>query len=104
MPHQRKSIIATLMNKRVKLAMPGNFQLTSGFNVYLDAPAAGAKEKGSDNKDVSLSGQYLIVASRQIIGFDKHETVIEIATTSSENDFVPVSSANQLEELAEFTA
>lgn len=101
---QRKAIIATLMNKRVKLAMPGNFQLTSGFNVYLDAPTAGAKEKGSDNKDVSLSGQYLIVASRQIIGFDKHETVIEIATTSSENDFVPVSSANQLEELAEFTA
>jgi len=101
---QRKAIISTLMNKRVKIAMPGNFQLTSGFNVYLDAPVLGAKEKGGDNKDVSLSGQYLIVASRQIIGYDKHETVIEVATTSSENDFIPVSSINQLEELKEFTS
>jgi hypothetical protein len=100
---QRKAIISTLMNKRIKIVMPGNFQLTSGFNVYLDAPNAGVKEKGGDNKDVSLSGQYLIIASRQIIGYDKHETIIEIATTSSEQEFIPVSSINQLEELKEFT-
>jgi hypothetical protein len=90
------------MNKRVKIAMPGNFQLTSGFNIYLEAPTFGAKEQGEDNQDKSLSGKYLIVASRQIIGYDKHETIIEVATTSTENEFVSVSSNNLLEELKEF--
>ncbi len=99
---QRKALIGNLMNKRVKIAMPGNFQLTSGFNIYLEAPTFGAKEKGEDNQDKSLSGKYLIVASRQIIGFDKHETIIEVATTSTENEFVAVSSNNLLEELEEF--
>ena len=91
-----------LMNKRIKIAMPGNFQLTSGFNIYLEAPTFGAKEKGEDNQDKSLSGKYLIVASRQIIGYDKHETIIEVATTSTERDFVAVSSSSQVEELKEY--
>jgi hypothetical protein len=90
------------MNKRVKIAMPGNFQLTSGFNIYLEAPNFGAKEQGEDNQDKSLSGKYLIVASRQVIGYDKHETIIEVATTSTEREFVSVSSNNLLEELREF--
>ena len=42
------------------------------------------------------------MASRQIIGYDKHETIIEVATTSTENEFVAVSSNNLLEELKEF--
>jgi len=99
---QRKAFISMLMNKRVKIAMPGNFQLTSGFNIYLEAPTFGAKEKGGDNQDKSLSGKYLIVASRQIIGYDKHETIIEVATTSTERDFVAVSSSSQVEELKEY--
>ena len=99
---QRKAFISMLMNKRIKIAMPGNFQLTSGFNIYLEAPTFGAKEKGGDNQDKSLSGKYLIVASRQIIGYDKHETIIEVATTSTERDFVAVSSSSQVEELKEY--
>ena len=99
---QRKAFISMLMNKRVKIAMPGNFQLTSGFNIYLEAPTFGAKEQGGDNQDKSLSGKYLIVASRQIIGYDKHETIIEVATTSTERDFVAVSSSSQVEELKEY--
>jgi hypothetical protein len=99
---QRKAFISMLMNKRVKIAMPGNFQLTSGFNIYLEAPTFGAKEKDGDNQDKSLSGKYLIVASRQIIGYDKHETIIEVATTSTERDFVAVSSSSQVEELKEY--
>lgn len=99
---QRKAIIKNLMSKRVKLTMPGNFQLTSGFNVNLTAPTLGKKEKGGDNEDVSLSGKYIIVASRQIIGYDKHETIIEIATTSSSNDFIPASSSQQNNLIAQY--
>ena len=92
---QRTSIIKNLMTKRVRLVMPGNFQLTSGFNVNLIAPNFGKKSRGGDNEDPSLSGKYLIIASRQIIGYDKHETVIEVATTSSDNQFIPVSNPLQ---------
>jgi hypothetical protein len=99
---QRKSIIDNLMSKRVKVAMPGNFQLTSGFNVNLVAPNFGKKERGGDNDDPSLSGKYIIVASRQIIGYDKHETVIEIASTSTNNEFIPVSNPQQTQEILEY--
>jgi hypothetical protein len=99
---QRKAIIDNLMAKRIKVAMPGNFQLSSGFNVNVIAPNFGFKEKGSDNDDPSLSGKYIIVASRQIIGYDKHETVIEVATTSTNNEFIPVSNPNQTQEILEY--
>ena len=99
---QRKAIINNLMNKRVKLAMPGNFQLTSGFNINLEASTFGKKEKGGDNDDPSLSGKYIIVASRHIIGYDKHETIIEVATTSTNNDFIPVSNPQQTEQLLNY--
>jgi len=99
---QRKSIIKNLMTKRVKLVMPGNFQLTSGFNITLVAPSFSKKEKGDDNSDPSLSGKYIIVATRQIIGYDKHETIIEVATTSSANEFIPVSNPKQTQELLNY--
>ena len=99
---QRKSIIKNLMTKRVKLTMPGNFQLTSGFNINLMAPSFAKKEKGDDNADPSLSGKYIIVATRQIIGYDKHETIIEVATTSSSNEFIPVSSSAQTQQLLKY--
>lgn len=92
---QRKAIFANLMSKRIKITMPGNFQLSSGFNVRVEAPFFGIKEKGDENKDVSLTGKYIIIGSRHIIGFEKHETIIEVATTSSENDVIPVSNPNQ---------
>ena len=91
----RKAILANLMSKRIKITMPGNFQLSSGFNVRVEAPFFGIKEKGDDNKDVSLTGKYIIVGSRHIIGYDKHETIIEVATTSSENDVIPVSNPDK---------
>ena len=83
------------MQKRVRVVMPGNFQLSSGFNVNLMAPNFSAKEKGEENEDKSISGKYIILASRQIIGYDKHQTVIEIATTSSGNDFIPAGNKQQ---------
>jgi hypothetical protein len=98
---QRKAIIENLMAKRLKIAMPGNFQLTSGFNVNVEAPVFGKKFKGEDNEDKSLSGKYIIVASRQIIGYEKHETIIEVATTSSDVE-ITESSPEQQEDLLSY--
>ena len=99
---QRKAIIANLMLKRLKIAMPGNFQLTSGFNVNVMAPTQGKKEDGDENDDPSLSGKYIIVASRHIIGYDKHETVIEVATTSTNNDFIPSGNPEQAKQILDY--
>jgi len=99
---QRKAILANLMGKRVKVAMPGNFQLTSGFNVNVMAPDMSVREKGDDNNDPSLSGKYIIIASRQLIKYDKHETIIEVATTSTANEFVPSSGIAQARQILEY--
>jgi hypothetical protein len=94
---QRKAILQNLMAKRLKLVMPGNFQLTSGFNVNVTAPSFSVKQKGDSNDDPSLSGKYVIVATRQIIGYEKHETIIEVATTSTNNEFIPSGNPRQTE-------
>lgn len=99
---KRKAIIKNLMNRRIKFVMPGNFNLTSGFNVNVKVPNLSKKEKGTDNEDSSISGKYLIVATRHIIGYEKHETIIEVATTSTSNDFIPESNSQQTEELLEY--
>lgn len=99
---QRAAIIQNLMNKRVRLTMPGNFQLSSGFNVNLVAPNFSIKEKGDNNEDSTLNGKYIIVATRHIIGYEKHETLIEIATTSSDNAFVPAGTYEQTQEIMEY--
>jgi len=101
---QRKAILSNLMSKRVKLTMPGNFTLTSGFNVNVEAPNFGKKEKGGgdSNEDQSLSGKYLIIATRHIIGYDKHETIIEVATTSTNVPFIPQASVNQVKEILNY--
>ena len=99
---QRKAIIKNLMAKRLKIVMPGNFQLTSGFNVNVNAPTFGQRQKGEDEQDKSVSGKYVIVASRQIIGFEKHETIIEVASSSSDNEFIPESSYSQVTEIMDY--
>ena len=99
---QRQSIIKNLTSKRIKLVMPGNFQLTSGFNVNLSVPSFSKKELGDDNNDPSLTGKYLIIASRNIITYDKHETIIEVATTSTANEFIPTSNPQQTSVIAEY--
>ena len=96
---QRKALFENMNSKKLKIVMPGNFQLTSGFNVNVMAPNFAKKEKGDANEDLSVSGKYIIVASRQVIGYDKHETIIEVATTSSSNDFVPADNPAQTKEI-----
>jgi hypothetical protein len=99
---QRTSILANLMSRRIKLTMPGNFSLTSGFNVNVDAPNFGKKEKGGDNTDETLSGKYLIIATRHIIGYEKHETIIEVATTTTNIPFIAQGNVNQVRQVLNY--
>jgi hypothetical protein len=99
---QRRALLKNLMERRVKLTMPGNFQLTSGFNVYLNVLNIAKKSKDSGNEDKSLTGKYIIVASRHIIGYEKFQTIIEVATTSTDNEFVPVGNIKETQEILEY--
>lgn len=99
---ERKAIIGNLMSKRLKIVMPGNFQLTSGFNVNVEVPIFGEKDSKEDTEDKSASGKYMIIASRHVIGLEKHETIIEVASSSSGNDFIPASSAEEVQEIMEY--
>jgi len=94
---QRKAIIKNLMAKRLKIVMPGNFNLSSGYNVDVMSPS-----NFNNAVDKSIDGKYIIIASRQIIGFDKHETIIEVASSSSTLDFIPASSQEQQNALWEY--
>ena len=82
--------------------MPGNFQLSSGFNVNFSAPVYAIKEKGDSNEDPSLSGKYLIVAARHVIGLNKHETIIEVASSSTNNPYSIVSHPEQNKKLLNY--
>ena len=63
-------------------------------------PDFAIKETGNDdNEDRALSGKYLIIASRHIIGMEKHETVLEIASTSSKLGFIPQGTQDQNQQL-----
>jgi len=99
---QRKSIMKQLMSKRLKFVMPGNFQLSAGYNVDVNVPELAAKEDGVESEDLSLNGKHLIVASRHIISFDKHETVIEVASTSTNKEEVYASNPNQSAEVENY--
>lgn len=94
---QRKAIFKNLVNKRMKVVMPGNFQLTSGFNVDISTSGFNRKTKDSQNEEVSLNGKYLIVAARHTITNNKHETLIEIATDSTNSLEVYTSNPQQNE-------
>jgi hypothetical protein len=99
---QRKSIIENLLSKRLKVVMPGNFFLSSGFNVDVDVPYLGAKSSDVSNKDISITGKYLIIASRHVIGLEKFETIIETATTSNDFDFIASNNNQQVQEIEDY--
>jgi hypothetical protein len=83
---QREAMMQNLMNLRMKIVMPGNFDLTSGLTANLRLPVRSEKAEGADNTDHSLDGKYLIVATRHIISYSKHETVMEVVTDSTNRD------------------
>jgi hypothetical protein len=95
---QRRSILSNLLAKRLKITMPGNFQLTSGKNIDFKTQGFGPHQKGKDNEDLSLSGKYIITGTRHIIGLTRHLTIIEVASDSTNNpaDYVSSPSQNEL--------
>ena len=80
---QRKAIFSNLMQKRIRITMPGNFALTSGAPVQVQMPIRYNEETTKESGDLTLKGKYMIIGARHIIRYDKHETVIEVATDST---------------------
>lgn len=78
---QRKAIFYNFIQKRLKITMPGNFAFMSGSTVQVNMPN---RSRDVDSQgDPSLSGKYVITGVRHVIRFDKHETVLEVATDST---------------------
>ena len=96
---QRKAIMNNLIQKRLTVALPGNFAISSGFVLQLDAPTFGLKEDGSSQKDESMVGKYLVIGARHIIRPDKHETVCELATDSTNRPFAKLQTGDTLSAL-----
>ena len=83
---QRPRILSSLMKQRVKLVVPGNFGLSSGYTFNLKFPKYGVKTENEDVKDDTLYGKYLIVGTRHIITYEKHETIMEAVKESNYSD------------------
>ena len=81
----RKYIFGNFLQKIIRIVLPGNFGLFVGRNVYVEMPVHGffLSDK-SETIDETLSGKYMITAIRHIIRYDKHETIIDVATDTSE--------------------
>lgn len=91
---QRKAIFDNLVQQRVRMTLPGNFAITSGYNLNLKMPSRSAQSKGQDNADTSLNGKYLIIGTRHLITYQKHETIVEVVTDSTNKPFIPLEQSN----------
>lgn len=80
---QRKAILNNLMQKKVTVNLPGNFSISSGYLLGVEAQSF-AVDTG-DNLDKSTSGKYLVIGTRHMIKPDKHETICELASDSTNN-------------------
>lgn len=98
---QRMPILTNLLQTTIHLTMPGNFALSSGYTVNLNVPTRTTKVDDGSNFDDSLSGKYIITATHHVIRPDKHETVIEVATDSTNKPFVINQTTYMQEALAE---
>lgn len=81
---QRKMILHNLMQRRIELTLPGNFGLAVGYMLKLNVPKYKFITKEStDNLDEYLTGKYIITGVRHIIRQTLHETMVEVATDST---------------------
>lgn len=93
---QRKALLSNLMTRRLKIVMPGNFQLTSGKNVNFETSGFGAHSKGQEgSQDTSVSGKYVITGTRHILSLTRHLTIIEVASDSTNDVKTYVSNSDQ---------
>jgi len=84
---QRAPIFANLLQTTIHLNLPGNFGITSGTIINLKMPVKSLKPNAGDAIDETLSGKYIVTAARQMIKGDMHETIIEVATDSTNRPF-----------------
>ena len=85
---QRKAILYNLLQKKMTITLPGNFSLSSGFVLNVDAHSFAVESDPTDKKDDSISGKYLIIATRHLISPKKHETFCELASDSTNNGVI----------------
>jgi hypothetical protein len=81
--YQRTALFNNIMQKRLRIVVPGNFGLYAGYSVYLEYPNRFNDKTDVNPNDKTLGGRYMIVSARHIIRFDKHETILEVATDST---------------------
>lgn len=88
---QRKSIIYNLFQRRMEFILPGNFALASGYMLKLNFPRFKYTTKETTgNLDENLTGKYIITGTRHIIKYGIHETMVEVATDSTDKDSGPI--------------
>jgi hypothetical protein len=87
---QRTAIITNLLQTILHVNLPGDFGFTSGLTVNMKMPVKGVKDPDLDQMDSTLTAKYIITAARHIIKGDRHETVLELATDSTNKAFYNV--------------
>lgn len=92
---QRKAIFQNLLGQRIRVVLPGNFVVSSGFTLNLEVPKRAFKAENDDAFDMSLYGKYLIIATRHIIKYNMHETIVDVVTDSTQKQFVASSEQQQ---------
>ena len=85
---QRAPILANLLQTTIHLNIPGNFGITSGAIINLKMPIKSGKTEVGEGLDQTLTGKYIVTATRHVIKGDMHETVIEVATDSTNKPLV----------------
>ena len=96
----RKSIFANLLQKRIRITVPGNFIYSSGLNVNLKGFNLTQNDR-NDTKDVSTYGKYMIVSTRHTIRPDTFETIIEVASDTTNSPVISSDNAQVQEALKE---
>ena len=97
---QRPLLLKRYTTTRTRLAMPGNFDLTSGKIVNLHKPSSGLKTITNDS-DPQITNKYIIIAARHIIRKNMHETILEISTDST-SDTKLYNTTQQMDEALDF--
>lgn len=91
---QRPAQLKLYTNMRIRVIVPGNFDLTSGKVVNVKIPIAGMVTE-DNSEDARLSGNYIIIASRHIIRFDSHQTILELGKDSAKENVLYSASSLQ---------
>jgi len=91
---QRKAIMNNLLQRKMTVSLPGNFFISSGFVLNVDAHSFSLVSDVTEENDKSVSGKYLIVSTRHMINPTKHQTYCELATDSIKTGILPATDSS----------